>query len=67
MKSSFMRSTSSVAPRVGAWIETQPRAGTIQDIIGSHPEWVRGLKPAKYLVVPDFLRVAPRVGAWIET
>ena len=55
-----------VAPRVGAWIET---AVARQDAAAglSHPVWVRGLKltvnkKTMYLVI-----VAPRVGAWIET
>ena len=33
-----------VAPYVGAWIETTG-VGAYLDVIGSHPTWVRGLKP----------------------
>ena len=57
---------SSVAPRVGAWIET-PSSPDDLKLSESHPVWVRGLKLV--LVAEQFLscRVAPRVGAWIET
>ena len=34
-----------VAPYVGAWIETSVGTGIIGAITGSHPTWVRGLKP----------------------
>ena len=33
-----------VAPYVGAWIETHRQAGEVGKL-GSHPMWVRGLKP----------------------
>ena len=54
-----------VAPRVGAWIETNESMDlTIANM--SRPAWARGLKhplprPARNQTV------APRVGAWIET
>ena len=34
----------SVAPRVGAWIETAEMVGDLAGRL-SHPVWVRGLKP----------------------
>ena len=55
-----------VAPRVGAWIETEYNSIGVHLSL-SHPEWVRGLKHA---IIKDKLvarNVAPRVGAWIET
>ena len=55
-----------VAPRVGAWIETEgtkiPRRGKT-----SHPVWVRGLKQKFGKKGYENSIVAPRVGAWIET
>ena len=37
------------------------------EIVQSHPVWVRGLKHVN-IAVPDLdEKVAPRVGAWIET
>ena len=33
----------SVAPRVGAWIETKAATDINADVV-SHPVWVRGLK-----------------------
>ena len=39
-----MRNTT-VAPRVGAWIETAIRIVGKLYLMGSHPVWVRGLKP----------------------
>ena len=55
----------SVAPRVGAWIETDT-PGQLRGFTESHPVWVRGLKRE---LGADCLGglVAPRVGAWIET
>ena len=38
-----------VAPRVGAWIET-PAVETLAASMMSHPVWVRGLKPQKYII-----------------
>ena len=55
-----------VAPRVGAWIET-PSQQTIHCSATSHPVWVRGLKQVKNGTSVIENRVAPRVGAWIET
>ena len=55
-----------VAPRVGAWIETGSiRRYAFKEV--SHPVWVRGLKQlvSSYKAKP--IIVAPRVGAWIET
>ena len=55
-----------VAPRVGAWIET-PTLDSLTLSRASRPAWARGLKPTlirgNYCPTP----VAPRVGAWIET
>ena len=55
----------SVAPYVGAWIETSAAFLRVS-LAGSHPMWVRGLK-----LIDDEMRcllnVAPYVGAWIET
>ena len=56
----------SVAPRVGAWIET-PSSPDDLKLSESHPVWVRGLKPARYAQGRGTQHVAPRVGAWIET
>ena len=54
-----------VAPRVGAWIETYCTLSKAART-ASHPVWVRGLK--LYSVLAKVLaEVAPRVGAWIET
>ena len=55
-----------VAPRVGAWIETLVREIN-KRLPGSHPVWVRGLKPKGRTLKPPLTTVAPRVGAWIET
>ena len=57
----------SVAPRVGAWIETQPTTCNNASCISSHPVWVRGLKLAQIGYGRNAIVVAPRVGAWIET
>ena len=55
-----------VAPYVGAWIETaMPRLDAMQE--PSHPTWVRGLKLSWFLLMSVRLLVAPYVGAWIET
>ncbi len=53
-----------VAPRVGAWIETQ-RLKTTLLIHRSRPAWARGLKRA-HGVGAKKVEVAPCVGAWIE-
>ena len=55
-----------VAPRVGAWIETQGNKTGLPNG-GSHPVWVRGLKHNPKLSLSIVRKVAPRVGAWIET
>ena len=56
----------SVAPLVGAWIETfAPKI--IRVISLSHPSWVRGLKPYPSEQEFEDTAVAPLVGAWIET
>ena len=47
-----------VAPRVGAWIETQLTQIT-QTLTLSHPEWVRGLKQYGVDMVLDPLRRTP--------
>ena len=56
----------SVAPYVGAWIETFPTVGT-RLAVGSHPTWVRGLKLKLLECNSHIVCVAPYVGAWIET
>ena len=62
----YVRQRKYVAPRVGAWIETQGVAILAASMM-SHPVWVRGLKlhACRYLSHVGY--VAPRVGAWIET
>ena len=55
-----------VAPRVGAWIETYLTTNPAY-MIWSHPVWVRGLKRIAMLIHYCVIAVAPRVGAWIET
>jgi len=58
--------TRNVAPRAGAWIETNLTLGvTYQN--RSHPARVRGLKHACYIEIKAGGKVAPRAGAWIET
>ena len=55
-----------VAPRVGAWIETV-KAGQTVSLFSVAPRvgaWIETLIEARFLG-PD--PVAPRVGAWIET
>ena len=61
----FVKKIFHVAPRVGAWIETQLR-NTAEICQKSHPVWVRGLKRDGKQELKD-INVAPRVGAWIET
>ena len=56
----------SVAPYVGAWIETVSSVSSVSVSL-SHPMWVRGLKLLLYLSSVSLLYVAPYVGAWIET
>ena len=56
----------SVAPHVGAWIETAQNV-LQQSVYWSLPMWERGLKlPSPYDNKLD-TNVAPHVGAWIET
>ena len=51
-----------VAPRVGAWIETNSR--TSADYYGvSHPVWVRGLKPIAALSYDANLQSHP---VWVR-
>ena len=57
---------STVAPYVGAWIETMNVAHTDR-ITRSHPTWVRGLKQYYNAKQDREGKVAPYVGAWIET
>ena len=57
----------SVAPRVGAWIETTHSGFAWRSQMLSHPVWVRGLKQHPDHQYGRCLGVAPRVGAWIET
>ena len=54
-----------VAPRVGAWIETD-KALEYFCRVKSLPVWERGLKHP-YQAERKHGAVAPRVGAWIET
>ena len=56
-----------VAPRVGAWIETDLARPNKAALLLSHPVWVRGLKPKPKAIIAYNDIVAPRVGAWIET
>ena len=56
----------SVAPYVGAWIETIKKAGE-RSSGASHPTWVRGLKHTLCTSFYIEVGVAPYVGAWIET
>ena len=56
----------SVAPLVGAWIETcnsYLRCRLAQSL----PSWERGLKPKEIIYIYIARQVAPLVGAWIET
>ena len=56
----------SVAPYMGAWIETPLRI-TKQKVLTSLPIWERGLKPVMLAVACCPGSVAPYMGAWIET
>ncbi|KUK64151.1 MAG: putative cytosolic protein [Desulfotomaculum sp. 46_80] len=55
-----------VAPRAGAWIETQNRL-LYAWLLSSHPVRVRGLKRLMDHMASHPYKVAPRAGAWIET
>ena len=57
----------SVAPHVGAWIETVFFFRLFLSRMPSHPMWVRGLKQASIHEGDAVWSVAPHVGAWIET
>ena len=56
----------SVAPRAGAWIETNS-LGKIFFFAMSPPARGRGLKLSAYSKLEVSASVAPRAGAWIET
>ena len=56
----------SVAPFVGAWIETAV-AALVAAVAASLPSWERGLKLAVDAEEGTYGKVAPFVGAWIET
>ena len=62
----YLYSPVSVAPHVGAWIETNIENHS-PNLSMSHPMWVRGLKLIFRLNLIKVLMVAPHVGAWIET
>ena len=51
-----------VAPRVGAWIETQGVA-TLAASMMSHPVWVRGLKLFILTIIANFVRSHP---VWVR-
>ena len=55
-----------VAPRAGAWIETNNRDSQ-RKILMSRPARARGLKLRCNCINNRTIRVAPRAGAWIET
>ena len=56
-----------VAPYVGAWIETIEDLMYVPTDALSHPTWVRGLKRFFGCLSWCCKLVAPYVGAWIET
>ncbi len=56
-----------VAPRAGAWIETQISTGGLSLRPLSPPARGRGLKHCFLDPLPRYMSVAPRAGAWIET
>ncbi len=56
-----------VAPRVGAWIETEFEDFAIPEFDRSPLAWGRGLKLKLLPFNGSVSEVAPRVGAWIET
>ena len=58
--------SSTVAPPVGAWIETAFVRLVLQGNL-SRPPWARGLKLALSFLARHGFFVAPPVGAWIET
>ena len=56
-----------VAPRAGAWVETQSVLYVPQGHVVSHPVRVRGLKHTEHDFKQVRVLVAPRAGAWVET
>ena len=64
--SMWHQSPSSVAPSVGAWIETYGECCQLYNNL-SLPPWERGLKHRWLPCNREGVRVAPSVGAWIET
>ena len=56
----------SVAPPVGAWIETVYQHQFVDSLL-SRPPWARGLKLLHADHQTGRCYVAPPVGAWIET
>ena len=56
----------SVAPRVGAWIETVSRP-LLELALHVAPRVGAWIETLKKLLTPNLPIVAPRVGAWIET
>ena len=63
----FGCSVPQVAPRAGAWIETNNASIRSYRKSLSHPVRVRGLKQCINLLFCHRAVVAPRAGAWIET
>ena len=62
----IVANVATVAPYVGAWIET--KMSQVSDAVSwSHPTWVRGLKLSDKFNQYGHDGVAPYVGAWIET
>ena len=57
----------SVAPYMGAWIETNPAFMAFHMAFPSLPIWERGLKQAGHGGFCRITAVAPYIGAWIET
>ena len=62
----YVGGCSSVAPHVGAWIET-PMPIDARCQVVSRPTWARGLKRFESIEQDWQRSVAPHVGAWIET
>ena len=56
-----------VAPHVGAWIETRSIDYYTHKLVKSLPMWERGLKQKWKEITQSGGTVAPHVGAWIET
>ena len=56
-----------VAPRAGAWVETNANHNNYMSVGSSHPVRVRGLKRLRTGHQRRDSRVAPRAGAWVET